>query len=452
MKTPTLLILVSVLFFAGGCNTSNSPDYTEAPFPCEDGLADGKYPCSNIDLFAHVTIDELTLGNAAGVTLNDIWGWTDPQTQKEYALVGLSNGISFVDISVPENPIVVGVLPESSLSHKFKALPLAEYPACNLGLGASSVAKSITQGSAWRDHKVFNNHLYIVSDAQPHGMQVFDLTKLRAFSDSALVFSHDFLYDKIGSAHNIAINEETGFAYLVGSTQAELCGGRDSTGLHMVDLNDPKNPVFAGCYMDTSPGFYRVAPGYIHDTQCVIYNGPDREHAGKEICFNSAEGNVVIADVSDKSNPVTIGYQRHAQMQYSHQGWLTDDHAWFLMNDELDERNLGRNTKTYIWDVRNLENPEFVGYYEHTTNSIDHNLYIKQNFAFLANYTSGLRVLDITKVASAEIKLVAFFDTQPLSDIANFSGLWSNYPYFDSGMVIVSDIEDGLFVLRPRLH
>src|SRR5690554_2587224 len=115
MKTTTLSILIGGLLFGVACNSSSSPDYPEAPFPCEDGLAASVYPCSNVDLFAHLPISELTLGHSAGVTVNDIWGWTDPQTHKEYALVGLSNGISFVDISAPENPVVVGVLPESSL-------------------------------------------------------------------------------------------------------------------------------------------------------------------------------------------------------------------------------------------------------------------------------------------------------------------------------------------------
>ncbi|MEX0607932.1 MAG: choice-of-anchor B family protein [Balneolaceae bacterium] len=444
-----ILLSLFLLIFTG-CNLSNKSEESDAPFPCEDGMADGIYPCSDVDMFAHLSVFDLS-GDSVGVNLNDIWGWTDPQTNKEYALVGLTNGVSFVDISDPENPVVVGMLPESNINAKYPALSLDEYPACNLGIGTSQQAKRISEGSSWRDHKVFNNHMYVVSDAQPHGMQVFDLTNLRDFDGEFQVFTHDHLYDQFASAHNIAINEETGFAYVVGITQGELCGSRDSTGLHMIDINDPKNPSFAGCYIDSTPGNYRVAPGYIHDTQCVVYTGPDSEHSGKEICFNSAEGNVVIADVSDKENPGTIGFKRHPEMQYSHQGWLTEDQSYFLMNDELDERNFGRNTKTYIWDVRDLEDPTFIGYYTHDSFSIDHNLYIKQNYAFESNYNSGLQILDISGVANGNLEKVAFFDTQPNTDQASFSGTWSNYPYFESGMVVVSDIEDGLFILRPNL-
>ncbi len=445
-----IAIAVFGLFFSS-CDLSQTKDKdkSDAPFPCKDGMA-MDYACDNVDLFSHVSVLELT-GQSSGVYLNDIWGWTDPQTDKEYALVGLTNGMSFVDISDPENPIVVGRMPESNLNAKYKSLPLDQYPACNLGLGTTARSKSISQGSSWRDVKVYDNHAFVVSDAQPHGMQVLDLTKLREYDGSPILLEHDALYDQFGPSHNIVINEQTGFAYAAGVTQSTVCGSRDSTGLHMIDISDPKNPTYSGCYIDTEPGYYRVAPGYIHDAQCVIYNGPDTEHQGKEVCFNSAEGNVVIADVSDKENPTTIGFERQADMQYSHQGWLTEDQSYFLMNDELDERNLGRGTKTYVWDVRDLENPEFVGYYEHNTFSIDHNLYIKGNYAYETNYNSGLQILDLSDVENANLERVAYFDTQPATDASSFKGTWSNYPYFESGMIILSDIESGLFIVRPNL-
>lgn len=437
-------------------STSDSSDLSDddtmgqiaAPYPCEDGQA-LNYDCNNVDLFAHLDISELS-GTQSGVYLNDIWGWTDPQSQKEYALVGLTNGVSFVDISNPEEPVVVARLPESSLRNKYKSVLPSEYPACNLGLGASERSKSLNQGSSWRDIKVFDDHAFIVSDAQPHGMQVLDLAKLRDYQGQVMTLSHDFLYDRLSSAHNIVINEETGFAYATGVTQAEICGSNDESGLHMIDIRDPKNPEFAGCYTEPSTNF-RIAPGYVHDAQCIIYDGPDTDHTDKEICFNSAEGNVLIADVTDKDNPSTISMKSQVDMQYSHQGWLTEDRSYFLMNDELDERNLMRNTKTYIWDVRDLDDPEFIGYYEHQTFSIDHNLYIKGAHVFQSNYNSGLQVMDISNIADGQLERVAYFDTQPMTDASSFDGTWSNYPYFESGMVVLSDIETGLFIVRPRL-
>ncbi|SMO72671.1 choice-of-anchor B family protein [Gracilimonas mengyeensis] len=444
-----VLAFLLIGFFAVSCSLFDNDRKASVPFPCEDGMADG-YPCENVDMFAHLSLYELT-GDSVDTRLNDIWGWTDPQTQKEYALVGYTTGVSFVDISDPAQPLVVGRLPESNLRAKYKRLSFDQYPSCNLSIGNTEFSRSLTEGSTWRDVKVYDNHAFVVSDAQPHGMQVFDLTKLRNYSGEVMTLEQDALYDRFGSAHNIVINEATGYAYGVGITQGEICGSRDSTGLHMVNIQNPKNPEFAGCYIDGSPGNYRIAKGYIHDAQCVIYDGPDTEYSGKEICFNSSEGNVVIADVSDKANPQTLGYKRQVDMQYSHQGWLTEDHSFFLMNDELDERNLGRETKTYVWDVRDLEDPKFIGYYSHETPSIDHNLYVKGQYAYETNYNAGLQILDLSGVADAQLERIAYFDTQPQTDAPNFTGTWSNYPFYESGLVVLSDIETGLFVVRPNL-
>ncbi|GAB5410261.1 MAG: hypothetical protein BalsKO_26260 [Balneolaceae bacterium] len=441
-------ILLAALFIS--CSKDSINSLEDATFSCVNGLAKDTYPCENFDLYAQLSPQEL-----GGIQLNDIWGWTDPMTNKEYALVGLTDGVSFVDISDPNNPVVIGKLSESDLNAKFKIADFDRaYPACTIGIGDTEAAKKIVEGSTWRDVKVFENHVFVVSDGQAHGMQVFDLTKLRNYNGEFLNFTHDALYDRFANAHNIVINEQTGFAYAVGVTTSELCGSRDETGLHIVDINDPLEPTFAGCYFDpeTELGTLSVGVGYIHDSQCVIYEGPDSEHRGKELCVSSAEGAVVITDVSDKENPVTLGFKGQTQMQYSHQGWLTEDQSYFLMNDELDESNLGRETRTYIWNVQDLENPEFLGFYTHSTTSIDHNLYIKDGITYQSNYTSGLRAFRIGNLDNLELEPVGFFDTQPNfpnPQDRTFDGAWSSYPFFESGIIIVSDIEDGLFILRP---
>ncbi|MBK97238.1 MAG: hypothetical protein CL672_00370 [Balneola sp.] len=455
---PEKLLLVFILFCLARCtfdsNPSNggmtdipTPDLITANNPCENNLAADLYPCSNLSLYAHLTPIDL-----GGQQVNDIWGWFDIETSKEYALVGLTDGVSFVDVTNPNRPIVVGKLIESDLPSKYNSFNLNDFPACNLGLGSSTTAKMVTQGSAWRDMKVFNDHMFVVSDAQIHGVQVFDLTRLRTFEDQFLSFKEDALYTKLGNAHNIAINEATGFGYAVGVTQADTCGSRNKTGLHIIDLNKPKNPTFAGCYSDPATevnSLYSAGIGYIHDTQCILYNGPDDRHKDKELCFSSAEGAVVITDVDDKNNPKTLSTTSHPDMGYSHQGWLTEDHRYFLMNDELDELNFGRNTKTYIWDVSNISEPTFLGYHTHNTNSIDHNLFVRDNYLIQSNYSSGLRVFDLLDVHKARLNEVAYFDSEPTHNEANWNGSWGNYPYLPSGILLISDIRNGLFIVRP---
>ena len=204
-------------------------------------------------------------------------------------------------------------------------------------------------------------------------------------------------------------------------------------------MNNPTSPSFAGCFS---------SDGYTHDAQCVQYTGPDSQYAGREICFNSNENTLTIVDVTDKSDMSQISRKGYAGQRYTHQGWLTEDQHYFLMNDELDESQNGHNTRTHMWDVSNLDNPVYMGYYQAAVGSIDHNLYIKGDKAYMANYRSGLRILDISNVANANLQEVAYFDTYPQNDNAQFNSAWSNYPYFASGNIIVSDIEKGLFVLR----
>jgi choice-of-anchor B domain-containing protein len=373
---------------------------------CVGGLA-GIYPCNNVDLEAFVPLADL--GGSATEEANDIWGWTDPQTGSEYALIGMTFGTAFVDISNPGNPVYLGELQ----TH-----------------GAF--------GSSWRDIKTYNNHAFIVSEAKNHGMQVFDLTELRGLSGPPVTFGETAYYNKIGSAHNIVINEDSGFAYAVGVSGKGGCGG----GLHMIDISNPTSPSAAGCFS---------SDGYTHDAQCVVYNGPDTAHQGSEICLNSNEDTITIVDVTNKSNPVQLSRTSYDGTGYTHQGWLTDDQVHFLLDDELDEQGVGHNTRTRVFDVSDLDAPAFVGSYDSDNTAIDHNQYVKGNFSYQANYRSGLRILDISGVATANLSEFGFFDIYPADDSAQFNGAWSNYPYFDSGVVIVSGIEQGLFVLRPNL-
>jgi choice-of-anchor B domain-containing protein len=384
----------------GGGGNSGPGDGTPlstGPETCTAGTA-GNYSCSGIALRKRVSLAEM--GGGSG---NDIWGWTDPSTSKEYALMGLDNGVSFVDISAPENPIVIGRLPTR------------------------------TNASTWRDVKVFQDHAFIVADAAgSHGMQVFDLSRLESAVAPATL-SADTVYTDFGSAHNIAINEDTGFAYVVGS---DTC----SEGLHMIDVSTPTNPLFAGCHSAFE----------VHDTVCAIYRGPDAAYADGEICFNSAKDRIEIVDVNNKGAPVTLGSTGYPQLAFVHQAWPTEDHRYLFVNDEIDEGNLGGRTRTFVIDIADLDAPAHVFTYSATTSSRDHNLYVLGNRMYQANYTTGLRVLEFMDPGLGEISEIAHFDTFPADDSIAFDGAWSVYPYLPSGNIIVSDSSNGLFILTMQ--
>jgi len=179
MKKSIFLGLCLLLFF--GCSSDEAP---------QEKLCEGIYPCNGYELVGRIELSEFTASSG-----NDSWGWTDSTSGKEYAIMGLDNGTAFVDISDGENLVYLGKLPSAG------------------------------DPISWRDVKVYKDHAFIVSEAAGHGMQVFDLTNLRNVENAPTTFDADARYTGIGSAHNIVINEDTGFAYIVGTDRRDAFNG-----------------------------------------------------------------------------------------------------------------------------------------------------------------------------------------------------------------------------------
>ena len=437
MKIQNSIIKFLLLFTVFSCEYEKyeSVDEKNPLAKCIDGKA-GDYECNNYDLISHISLEEMNA--TAG---NDCWGWTDSSNGYEYALMGLDNGIAFINISDPYEPIYLGTLPTNTLE------------------------------SFWRDVKVFQNYAFIVSEAPGHGMQVFNLEKLRGLQ-SVNEFEADYVFEKFGNAHNIAINEQSGYAYIAGA------GDR---GIYAININNPTDPAVELEYPDF---------GYSHDIQIVNYKGPDSRYSGKEIYLGSNENKLIIVDVTDKNNTNIISeftYDESVQItdQYTHQSWMNERQNYLFLGDEFDELNKGciesgytncelvQKTKTYVLDLNDLEEPKLHFVYNHKLDGIDHNGYINDNKFYLAAYTNGLRVIDILNVEQKTLTEIGYFDTYP-SDHENdvvkqnlfrhsdpgehtgkkgkqieaFNGAWSVYPFFKSENVIISDINSGLFIVK----
>ena len=371
--------------------------------PCQNGMA-GNYPCNGYDLLSQMSVSEFDSTNA-----NDSWGWTDPDTGSEYALIGLFDGTAFVNIDDPVNPIYLGKL------------------------------DTHTDPSLWRDIKTYQNYAFVVSEAPGHGMQVFDLTRLRDVTNAPVNFTEDAHYDGFGSAHNVVINENSGYAYGVGSSTY-------NGGPHFVDISNPLNPTPAGGFATDS---------YSHDGQVVIYNGPDTDYTSREIYIGSNTSFVSIVDITDKSNPQSIATMTYSNTVYTHQGWFTQDQRYFILGDEIDEINLGFNTRSIVFDLQDLDNPELHFEYEGPTAATDHNGYVKGDTYYLANYTAGVRMIDISGIDNQDFQETGFFDVYPSSNNAGYNGAWNVYPYFESGTVLVTtlrysdeDFVPGMLLIR----
>ncbi len=371
---------------------------------CTGGFA-GIYPCNKIDLKAFMNFSQI--GGINGTTSGSgCWGWTDPLNGKEYAIMGCSTHTAFVDITNPSAPVYKGKI-----------------------LGHNNTT------SIWREISVINNHALIVSETNLHGMQIFDLTRLRTVT-TPQIFNADARYTGFGRCHTVSSNPASGFTYCNGARA--LNGG----GPIFLNMQNPIAPVLVGSH-DTD--------GYSHDTQIVTYDGPDPDYQGQEILMGANEDKVAIVNVTNKSNPVTISNFFYPNNAYAHQGWFTADKKYWILCDEIDETTFGFNGRSIIIDVTDLDNPVLKGEYFGTTPAIDHNGYIIGNDMFLASYTAGLRILNTSAITTTStLNEIAFFDTYPSNNNAIYNGVWNTYPFFPSGSIIMSDIDSGLFIVKKN--
>ncbi|MEL7485372.1 MAG: choice-of-anchor B family protein, partial [Planctomycetota bacterium] len=291
----------------------------------------GNVPSSNMILLSHLDLSELD-PQFGSFSANDCWGYVTPQG-REIAIIGLRAATAFVDITDPYQPEVIGTFQ--------------------------------SPWSLWRDIKVLDTYAYAVSEGGGY-IQVFDLEQ----ADAGVVIDRGFTDDLPGvsTTHNIAIDEDSGVLYRLGSggsLQAYTVGARGQSG----SPTQPDQTII-------DPGFY------VHDAQIVTYDsGP---YAGRQIGFLcTGRGPLRIWDLTDKNNPFEISNLNYPGRRYNHQGWLSEDRRYFYINDEF---NSSGGTKMFIINVEDLENPEFVGVFQNGSTSDAHNLYIRGNRVYAANY------------------------------------------------------------------
>lgn len=409
------------------------PDEVTGPAPCVDGQAADLWACDGVDLIQFFPTSQTSdqaggdvqanLGNGGKIEISDSWGWTSSATGDRYVIAGKTNGAAFFRVAEDADGAASGLqylgdLPNPSPSR-----------------------------SVWHDIKVIGDTAFVVAESVASGLLVFDLTNLDGVDEpQTWAPETNSVFTGIES-HNIVGNEEAEAVYLVGGTAgldplAAACG----SGLVIVDVSTPDSPAPQGCWDER---------GYVHDAQCVRYDGPDTDHIGKDLCFtaNPDDDSLSVVDVSDPANPVELSNAGYTDGGYGHQGWLSEDGGFFFYGDEGDEGG-GVATRTMVFDVRDLDDVgDAFEWRNPTTQSIDHNLYTHEGLLYQANYSSGLRVLDTaglydgSELSQDSLEEIAFFDVYPEHDNSGFVGSWSVYPFFEDGLVAVSAY-DGVYLLQ----
>ncbi|KAF2225344.1 hypothetical protein BDZ85DRAFT_215457 [Elsinoe ampelina] len=404
---------------------------------CVNGFAEAipgdrnnTFRCNNIDLYHFLS--HAALGDDVGEGSSS-WGWTSDDG-REFVAIGQFNGTAFVEIGEDGRMSYLGRLPKYG-----DAL-----------------------GSFWREIRTYKSYIVIGSEAVDHGIQIFDLRKLLTIDPKSPVtftMADMTAWTRAqlprGSAHNVAINEELGYFTAVGAQPRTdpFC----RSGLVFYDLKDPSNPVPLGC---------AAGDGYVHDTQCLVYRGPDKRYQGRDICYGYNEDTLTIYDVTNKANVTTIiSRTSYEGASFTHQGWVLDvnNQEFLVMDDELDEVNARGQAAagysvTYIWDIRDLEAPKQTGSYKSKVKAVDHNQYVIDGFNYQSNYCAGLRVYDVRSIpedpSGAGVCEVAWLDIYPEDDFLpgggglEFFGTWSNYAFFKSGYIFINTIERGAFVAK----
>ncbi|KAL2754108.1 hypothetical protein ACRALDRAFT_2138463 [Sodiomyces alcalophilus JCM 7366] len=414
---------------------------------CIDGKAEAvpgdpmlTFRCKNIDLYDF--INHATLGSPNGwdelkdgllLTGSSSWGWTDPDSGREFVASGMYDGTAFLEI-----------LPEGRLLH----------------LGFLPCPAPTDDNAFWKEIRSYKNYMLIGSELTGHGVQIFDMSKLLTIdpSDGPVTFDVNdvtsrFMDTPGNRMHNVVVDEENNYGVAVGSRpRTDAC----LSGLIFFDLSDPSNPTRLGC---------NGQDGYVHDAQCLTYRGPDEKYQGRQICYGYNEDTLTIYDVTDKANSSVISITSYEGAAYTHQGWLLDPQwqEYLLMNDEFDEIDATGPAAdgypvTYIWDIRSLENPKQTGLFKGTVPTVDHNLYIVDGIAYQSSYVAGFRVYDVSSVpedpTGNSVCEIAYFDIYPEDDqepgggSVDMYGSWSSYAMFPSGFIYINTIERGGYLVK----
>lgn len=316
--------------------------------------------------------------------LSSLWGYSDSEG-REYALVGVINGLSIVDITEPTNPEELFFIPQPS--------------------------------GFWREIKNWQNYAYVANETD-EGILIVDLGHL-----PDTVFYTNYTADSLIKTSHALWIDEFGYAYIAGYNNFTGSVPVNNRGVAILDLNsDPMNPVLVNQYTDQ----------YVHDMYvrdnimyaCEIY-----------------AGQFTVIDVSDKTNLEVIAHQNTPSL-FTHNAWLSDNGQYLFTTDEKN------NAYVTAYDVSDWSDIKEVARYQSNPGSLSmpHNVHVLNDFLVISYYRDGVKIVDAHE---PDILVeTEYFDTSPQSGPGS-QGCWGVYQLFPSGNVIASDRQLGLFIMKP---
>jgi choice-of-anchor B domain-containing protein len=401
--------------FAGGTALQQTQ---AAPASCVQGMA-GQFPCRNLDFQSQIPLAQFS---SRPVSAANVWGFVDLNDNREYAVVGLRNGTAIVEVTDPVNPREVITIPgNSSLWREVKVYQFSD-PVAN----------------RWR------SFAYVTTEAANSGLQIIDMsglpqTALLAVTIGDTSSQHTLYVSNIDYSTNAALPGATPMLFVAGSNVT-------SGEWRAYSLASP-----------TFPQFVNSAPsgGYMHDSTSLLVTDARTSqcapgHNPCEVFVDFNVDQVQLWDTTDELQPVLLGTATNPNNAYIHSGWPTTNGRHVIFHDEVEEIRYGLPTRLYTLDLANLRAPTVQVSHTGPTGATDHNGYMRGTSYYVSHYRRGVVVYDATN-PNALVE-IAHFDNYvtPSSNIAGTDGTWGVYPFLPSGNLLVSDIENGLFVLRDR--
>ena len=401
--------------FAGGTALQAA---AVAPADCTQGFA-GQFPCRNISLHSQVSLAQFS---SRPVSAANVWGFVDLNDDREYAVVGLRNGTAIIEVTDPANPREVGTVPGNP--------------------------------SPWREVKVYQVHdaaaqrwrayAYVTTEAANSGLQVIDMSGLPQTAGLASTIldtssQHTLYISNIDYATNAALPGMTPLLYVAGSN---LSPGS----WRAYSLANPAFPQLVG-----------AAPsgGYMHDSSSLVVADArvaqcTPGHDPCEVLLDFNVDQVQLWDVTNELQPVLLGSATNPSNRYIHSGWPTANGSHVIFHDELEEIQLGLPTRLYTLDLTDLRAPTVQVSHTGPTTTTDHNGYVRGTSYYVSHYRRGVVVYDAAN-PNALVEIASFDNyLTPSANTAGTDGAWGVYPFLPSGNLLVSDIENGLFVLRDQ--
>ncbi|MDT0596127.1 choice-of-anchor B family protein [Glaciecola petra] len=401
---------------------SQQAETAQTSSECIDGEAAG-FSCRNVDLLGRVPISQIS---SSATRANDVWGHVDLNNMREYAILGIRDAVSVIDVTDPENPVVVG--------------------------------RVEGQATIWRDIKVvqfyneeiqqFQSYAISGADAVSEGLTILDLNNLpnevtlveRDLIDGEA--SHNVYISNVNYTTNTSLNNTRPFLHVMGGASL---GGSLRTFL----IENP--PSLLRAYNDQGAN----RQDYAHDASSLpISDARAQTDCGEDpgetcnVIIDFNENEMRLWDHTRSNSAVELSRSTYPNADYVHSGWWTEDKQFVYVHDELDETTFRLNTTINIFNISDLRNPFLANTWTGPTRAVDHNGFVRGNKYYMSNYERGLTILDISDPVNPSE--AGFFDTVTGSNNAVFNGAWGAYPFLPSGIILVSDIAGGLYIFKDN--